>query len=209
MAELAELGIKSLPVSVRGDDVVVGYNVIDLCKTFGIDVGTDGPMHPERMMAMYRLVFEALKRAVSQLSPENLDWISPGRPRSMRQLLWHSFERPVLGMEAHESGSYTQEMVRRYEILAQNYYTSKEICAYGDQVESDLAKFLGHGNRLAKKVESYMGPITVHELLELALGHAFQHLRQFYHYLPMMGLEPDQPLDPKEYKEVPVPKDLF
>ena len=54
-----------------------------------------------------------------------------------------------------------------------------------------------------------MGPITIHELIELALGHAIQHLRQAYHYFPMMGIEPDRPLDPKEYADMPVPKDLF
>ncbi len=209
MAELKALGVKSLPVSVRGEDVVVGYNVAELCETFGIDPDSGGPMHPEKMMEMYRLVFDALKRAVNQLSLEQLDWISPGRPRSMRQLLWHSFERPILGIEAHDGGEYSRDMVRRYEELAQNYHTCEEICAFGDRLEPELAEFLAQGDKLAKKVESYMGPITVHELLELALGHAFQHLRQAYHYMPMMGLEPDRPLDPKEYEEVPVPEELF
>ncbi|MBT3352855.1 MAG: hypothetical protein HOC91_17780 [Nitrospinaceae bacterium] len=209
MAELRVLGIKALPVSVRGEDVVVGYNVADLCETFGIDPKAGGPMHPEKMMEVYRLVFDALKRAVNQLSLEQLDWISPGRPRSMRQLLWHSFERPILGMEAWEGGAYTEDMVRRYETLSQNYHTQADICAYGDQIEPELAAFLGNSDRLSKKVESYMGPITVHELIELALGHAIQHLRQAYHYMPMMGIEPDSPLAPERYKEVPVPEDLF
>jgi hypothetical protein len=209
MAELAALGAKSLPVSVRGDKFVVGYNVPELCEVFEIDVTGKGPLHPDQMMEKYGLVFDALRRAVRQLSPEQLDWISPGRPRSMRQLLWHSFERPILGIEAHDSGEYTEQMVRRYEKLAQNYETVEDICAYGDQVEVDLAEFLNHGDKLAKKVDSYMGPITVHELIELALGHAIQHLRHAYHYFPMMGLEPERPLAPKDYKEVPVPEDLF
>ena len=209
MAELAALGVKSLPVSVRGDKFVVGYNVQELCEVFGIEARGGGPLHPDKMMERYRVVFEALRRAVSQLSPEQLDWISPGRPRSMRQLLWHSFERPVLGIEAWESGEYTEQMVRRYEELAQNYHTTSDICAYGDRIEEELAEFLKHGDRLAKKVQSYMGPITVHELLELALGHAIKHLRHAYHYFPMMGIEADRPLDPKEYADVPVPEDLF
>ncbi len=209
MAELAALGVKSLPVSVRGDKFVIGYNVKELCEVFEIEAKGGGPLHPEKMMEMYRLVFDALRRAVSQLSPEQLDWISPGRPRTMRQLLWHSFERPILSSEAHESGEYTEVMVRRYEELAQNYRTTEEICAYGDKIEEELAEFLKHGDRLAKKVQSYMGPITVHELLELALGHAIQHLRHAYHYFPMMGIEADRPLGPEAYAEVPVPKDLF
>ena len=100
--------------------------------------------------------FDALRRAVNQLSLEQLDWISPGRPRSMRQLLWHSFERPMLGKEAWEGGAYTEEMVRRYETLSQDYHTQADICAYGDRIEPELADFLGHSDRLAKKVESYL-----------------------------------------------------
>ena len=71
------------------------------------------------------------------------------------------------------------------------------------------ARDIAHGEKIAKKVESYMGPITVHELIELALGHAFQHLRQSYHYMPTIGIEPDRPLAREDYKEVSVPKDLF
>ena len=43
----------------------------------------------------------------------------------------------------------------------------------------------------------------------LSLGHAFQHLRQTYHYFGMLEIEPENPLRPEDYEEVPVPKDLF
>lgn len=166
-------------------------------------------MTPERMTEMYHLVFEGLKRAVRQLSLEHLDWVAPERPRSMRQLLWHSFERPKLSIEAWESGHFTEEMVRRYEELANNYRTQEDICRYADQIEAELTEFLRRGDRLRKEVETYMGPLTVHELIELALGHAVQHLRHAYHYFPKLGIVPDQPLEPKDYADVAIPKDLF
>ncbi|MEK6710194.1 MAG: DinB family protein, partial [Nitrospinota bacterium] len=209
-AELRALGIKTLPVSVRGDRVVVGFNIAELKAAFGIGEAAKGPLPPEKLLAHYRRVFEAARRAVRQIPNEKLGWVSPGRQRTLRQLTWHIFERPDLCIEAWETGGYTEEMVRRYEALAEKYRTAEDICAYGDMLEARLEDFIGKTpERLAKEVESYMGPISVHLLMEMALGHAVQHLRQTYHYFGMLGIEPDRPLRPGDYAEVPVPGELF
>ncbi len=195
---------------MRGADVVVGYDVDTLRKTFGIKEDGAGPLSSEKLLHYYAMVFDALRRAVRQIPLETLDWVSPGRPRTLRQLTWHSFERPDLVIQAYESGAYTEEMVRRYETTANDYRTQEDICAYGDEIQAKLAGFLGDDSGvLAHKVSSYMGPITVHELMILALGHAFQHLRQTYHYFEMLDIAPENPLPPEDYAEVPVPRDLF
>lgn len=190
--------------------MVVGYDVDALREAFGIAEGGAGPLSAEQMRRYFEMVFDALRRAVRQIPQETLDWVSPGRPRTLRQLTWHSFERPALVMQAHESGEYTEQMVRQYETTADDYRTAEDICAYGDEVGDRLAGFLAQGGgALSRKVSSYMGPITVHELMILALGHAFQHLRQTYHYFGMLEIAPEAPLRPEDYAEVPVPKDLF
>ncbi len=195
---------------MRGGDVVVGYDVDALRRAFDIAEGGAGPLSAEQMRRYFEMAFDALRRAVRQIPQETLDWVSPGRPRTLRQLTWHSFERPALVMRAHESGEYTEQMVRQYETTANDYRTPEDICAYGDEIQARLTGFLAEGRgALSRKVSSYMGPITVHELMLLALGHAFQHLRQTYHYFGMLEISPDNPLRPEDYAEVPVPKDLF
>ena len=209
-AELRALGIKALPVSVRGDRVVVGYNIPELKAAFGIGESAKGPLPAGKMLEYYRLVFEAVRRAVRQIPGGKLDWISPGRKRTLRQLTWHIFERPDLCIEAWETGRYTEEMVWRYEAKAEGYRTVRDICGYGDMMEARLEDFIGKTpERLARQVESYMGPISVHLLMEMALGHAVQHLRHTYHYFGALGIEADRPLRPEEYAEIPVPGDLF
>ncbi|MBI1724026.1 MAG: DinB family protein [Candidatus Tectomicrobia bacterium] len=210
MAELQALGIKALPVSVRGDRVVVGFNIEELKAAFGIGEAARGPLPAGKMLAHYRRVFEAVRRAVRQIPQAQLDWVSPGRKRTLRQLIWHIFERPALCIEACQTGRYTEEMVRRYEAEAEGYRTAEDICGYGERMEARLEEFIGRTpDLLARQVESYMGPITVHLLMEMALGHAVQHLRQTYHYFGLLGIAPDRPLRPEEYAEVPVPGDLF
>ncbi len=208
--ELAALGVKSLPVSVRGDQMVIGFNVEELREAFGIETQAAGPLPAARMLELYRMVFEGARRAVRQIPQEKFDWVSPGRKRTLRQLTWHIFERPDLCMGASETGDYTQEMVMKYETLAEDYRTAGDICAYADQIEVKLADFLeNERDRLAKKIVSYMGPVTVHELLEMALGHAVQHIRHTYHYFGLLGIEPDRPLVREDYEGVPVPEELF
>ena len=209
-AELRALGIKALPVSVRGEKVVVGFNIPELKAAFGIGESARGLLAAGKMLEHYRLVFEAVRRAVRQIPQETLGWVSPGRKRTLRQLTWHIFERPGLCIEAWETGRYTEEMVRRYEAEAEGYRTAKDICAYGDMMEARLEDFIGKNpDRLAKEVESYMGAISVHLLMEMALGHAVQHLRQTYHYFGLLGIAPERPLRPEAYAEIPVPGDLF
>lgn len=209
-AELAALGLKSLPVSARGESVVVGYDVDALREAFGAEGSGAEPLTAEKMRRYFGMAFDALRRAVRQIPQETLDWVSPGRPRTLRQLTWHSFERPDLVMRARASGEYTEEMVRAYETAADAYRSPEDICAYADEIEARLDAFLASGaGALSRKVSSYMGPITAHELMVLALGHAFQHLRQTYHYFGMLGIEPENPLRPEDYEEVPVPADLF
>lgn len=195
---------------MRGDKVVVGFNMEELRRAFGIEETAKGPIPAGELLAHYRRVFGAVRRAVRQIPQEKFDWVSPGRKRNLRQLTWHIFERPDLCIEACGTGRYTEEMVRRYETLAERYRTGEEICAYGDAIEAKLEDFIGRGpDLLAKTVESYMGPITTHLLLEMALGHAVQHLRHTYHYFGMLGITPERPLRPEEYAGIPVPGELF
>ena len=190
--------------------MVVGYDVDALREAFGIEQEGASPLSPQKMLHYFEMVFDALRRLIRQIPYETLDWVSPGRPRTLRQLTWHSFERPDLVMQAHASGEYTEDMVRQYETIASDYDTTEDICAYGDEIQAKLTDFLTDGGEaLAKKVSSYMGPTTVHALMILSLGHAFQHLRQTYHYFEMLEIMPENPLRPEDYEEVPVPKDLF
>ena len=113
-------------------------------------------------------------------------------------------------MEAYDSESYTEDMVRRYEKEANNYKTNEEICLYGNKIESKLQEFIEEKDRdVNKEINSYMGRITVNKLLEMALGHGVQHLRHTYHYFKMLEIIPDSPLMPEDYKDIPVPKELF
>ena len=208
--ELRDLGIKALPVAVRGSKIVVGFDEKKLIETFEIKKELRKPLNANAILNLTSKVFVATKRAINQIPEEKLDWISPDRPRSLRQLTWHIFERFELCIEAYTSENYTEDMVRRYEKEANNYKTNRAICLYGGKVEDKLKKFINKNEQnIDKEIDSYMGRITIQKLLEMALGHGVQHLRHTYYYFEILNIIPDSPLKPDDYKKIPVPKELF
>ncbi len=209
-AALAGLGIAALPVTMVGGRAVVGFNVQELSEALGIRPREAGALSPEDLLAKYRHVFAGLRRAILQIPDDRLDWISPERARTLRQLTWHAFERPDLCLQAFESGRYTAEMVRQYERLALAYRSSRAIAEYGDTVLARLTRFLAaQPQALPKEVETYFGPATVGSLLEQALGHTVHHLRQLYHYFGLLGIAPDRPLGDADFAGISVPSELF
>lgn len=209
-ATLARLGIKALPVTMVGGRPIIGFNTRELAEALGIRPREVEALSPEDLLAKYRHVFAGLRRAVLQIPADRLDWVSPERARTLRQLTWHTFERPDLCLQASQTGRYTEEMVRRYERLALAYRTSREIAEYGDEVLGRLARCLaGQPQALAVEVETYFGPATTGHLLELALGHTVHHLRQLYHYFTLLGITPDRPLGAADFAGIAVPSEPF
>jgi len=209
-ATLARLGITALPVTLVGGRAIIGFNSRELADALGIRARESQALAPEDMLAEYRHLFAGVRRAVLQIPDDQLDWVSPERARTLRQLTWHTFERPDVCLQASASGRYTAEMVRRYEQLALAYRTGRAIVEYGDQVLARLDRTLTEEpGALAKVVETYFGPATVGALLELALGHTAHHLRQLYHYFTLLGIIPDRPLKDADFAGIAVPSDLF
>jgi uncharacterized damage-inducible protein DinB len=209
-ATLARLGIAALPVTIVGGRAIIGFNIRELAGALGIPPQETQALPPEDLLAKYRHLFAGVRRAVLQIPDDRLDWVSPERARTLRQLTWHTFERPDVCLQASEGGRYTAEMVRRYEWLALAYRTGRAIVEYGDRVLARLARTLTEEpDSLAKEVETYFGPATVGSLLELALAHTAHHLRQLYHYFTLLGITPDRPLTDADFAGIRVPPDLF
>lgn len=207
---LARLGIAALPVTMVGNRAIVGFNLRELAEALGLARPEATGPSAEDLLTKYRHVFAGARRAVLQIPDERLDWETPERARTLRQLTWHLFERPDLCLEAFQTRQYTEEMVRGYERLALAYRTSRAIAEYGDTVLARLEQALAaHPQLLTTAVETYFGPATVGHLLELALAHAVHHLRQLYHYFSLLGIPPDRPLGEADFAGIAVPREFF
>ncbi len=197
-------------MTLVGGRAVVGFNLRELTEALGLAPPGAERLSSAELLAKYRHVFAGGRRAVLQIPDDRLDWVSPERARTLRQLTWHVFERPDLCLQALQSGQYTEAMVRQYERLAQAYRTSRSIAEYGDEVLARLARLVTERpEALAQEVETYFGPAALGTLLEMALGHAGHHLRQLYHYFTLLGIEPERPLGGADLAGIAIPTELF
>ncbi len=212
--ELRDLGFDVVPVIVvDGAHTIAGFDVPALERALGIDADAPRDLLASELLGKYRAFFLSAKRAVLQIPNEELDWVTPQderRGQTLRQLAFHLFDRPDVCMDAASAGRYTYEMCHQYEHLANGYRTTQEIVEYADVIEDRLMDFLTNRAELTDKVvETYFGPKTVGKLLNMALVGTGLRIKQTYHFLRAIGVEPVDPMREDEFAGVPVPKKIF
>lgn len=200
------LGFASVPVTAVGDRAVQGFNRQALRDLTGLTGEGERPLTADELLGKYRRVFEGARRAILQIPDEQLDWMTPGRARTLRQLTWHIFDRAEEFVDLLDGGEYTEDRVDDYMTRALACRTSREIAAYGDAVFSRIEHVLTRRREALDRVlPTYFGPNTLYELLMRALSMAAFRLKGTYTYLRMLGVEPVAPLGPEDFAGIVVP----
>ncbi|MBI3042615.1 MAG: hypothetical protein HYY78_07285 [Betaproteobacteria bacterium] len=212
--ELQALGLRVLPVTVvDGRQPVVGYEVPALKKLLGIGAEVPRDLNAAELLEKYRLAYDAARRAVQQIPNDMLDWATPAKERrgqTLRQIAWHLFDRPDVCMDAAKTGHFTFEDIHQYERLANNYRTTRDIVEYGDDIMARLEDFLTNQPHLLDTVvQAYFGPRTVGQLLNMTLSGIVLRLKQTYHFMRSVGVEPKDTMREEDFAGIPVPKKLF
>jgi uncharacterized damage-inducible protein DinB len=210
MDELLARGIKSVPVTIWDDHVVIGFNPTALARLFNLSDAVPVADVPT-MLAKYEIVLTAACRAFRQLPADHWDWESPERKRTLGQFCFHLSDRPDRALNAYLVGVYTNEDRGRE---VQHVLRDVGFEAVARNVEAVLRRVTAAlsgptGINLDKRLETYMGDKTAGEMMDLALGHSVHHLKQLYAYMGMMGLEPVAPLRAEDFAGIAVPTELF
>ena len=112
------LGFATVPVTAVGERAVQGFNVQALRDLLGLAAEGGRSLSPDELLQKYRLIFEAAKRAILQIPEDKLDWMTPGRERTLRQLTWHIFDRAEEFARLVDGGEYSEDRANDYMILA-------------------------------------------------------------------------------------------
>lgn len=192
---------------------MVGFEIPALKEVLGISGDVPRDLSACELLEKYRILYQGAKRAVLQIPEDKLDWVTPQKERrgqTLRQLAFHLFDRPDVCMDAARTRQFTYEMIHEYEHLANNYRTTRDIVEYADVIMSRLEDFLSNQTGLSETVvEAYFGPKTVGQLLNLALSGTALRIKQTYHFLRAIGVEPQNPMREEEFAGIPVPKNIF
>ena len=210
MQELLDRGIKAVPVTICGDDVVIGFNPRELARVFGLNPEV-GQVDLPTMVDKYEMVLVAACRATRQIPQERAEWESPERKRTIRQFTFHIMDRPERALNAYRVRRYTNEDRGREVDDVIGPAGFEEIARYGEQVLSQVKAALTSGDDLdlGRVLATYMGDKTAGELFDLALGHSVHHLKQLYEYMSLIGVQPVEPLGQDDFEGIAVPTELF
>jgi glutaredoxin len=210
MAELAQMGVKTVPVVARGTEYVFAQALEDVSRFIGKDVKFER-LAPEELMRRWLHVLRAAQRHALQIPAAHLnERATPGRDRSIRTLAYHVYQIPDAFLQAVQDG--VQNLTAVYDVPPPREVTGVEhIAGYGARMTKKLEAWW---SALADKscrqtVSTYYGERPMHELLERCTWHSAQHARQVISVLERLGVKPDRPLTAADYAGLPMPKGLW
>lgn len=210
-AELAALGISSVPVVRRGQDWANGQVLRDVARVAGIAWHGPQPLPPPELVARLVAIQTAAQRLFAQVPDDKLGRLLPHRPRSYGQLAYHIFniadaflEHEVQGLPLKE-GAYGR-------VPPPEMNTKAKILTYGQDVLARVEAWRNGPSRttdFSAKASVYYGDVTLHEFLERTVWHSGQHVRQLLMVLDMLGIEPDRPPGKETFAGLPMPDKVW
>jgi hypothetical protein len=210
-AELAMLGIRSVPIVRRGKDWANGQVLREVARVAGIAWGGAHVLPAPELAARLLEIQTAAERLFAQIPGDRLDRMLPHRPRSYAQLAYHIsniadafLEHEVQGLPLKE-GAYGRVPPREID-------TQAKILAYEQDV---LRRFQawwdgpGRTTDFSRKAHVYYGDVMLHEYLERTTWHSGQHVRQLVMVLDLLGIEPDRPPTKETFAGLPMPDKVW
>jgi glutaredoxin len=210
-AELAALGIRTVPIVRRGTDWANGQVLRDVARVAGIAWGGTPVLPAAELVAREIEIQTTAQRLFAQIPDDKLGTLLPHRPRSYAHLAYHLFnicdaflEHEVQGLPLKE-GAYGR-------VPAPEIDTKAGILAYGQDVLRRFRAWCdgpGRTTDFSRKARVYYGDVTLHEYLERTTWHSGQHARQLVMVLGMLGIEPDQPPAKETFAGLPLPDKVW
>ena len=210
-AELAALGIRSVPIVRRGTDWANGQVLRDVARVAGIAWGGAQVLPAAELAARLVEIQTTAQRLFAQVPDDTLGRMLPHRPRSYAQLAYHIFnicdaflEHEVQGLPLKE-GAYGR-------VPAPGQDTKTKILAYGQDVLERFKRWWdgpGQATDFSRKAKVYYGDVTLHEYLERTTWHSGQHVRQLTMVLTMLGIEPEPPPSKDMFRGLPMPDKVW
>ena len=210
---LRSRNIKSAPVTIVDDEVIIGYYPKKLIPALKLNVKVDLSGKTAWLAQKYDKVINGAIRAASQLTDEQLMAEVPWRPWSVRDVIVHIISFPELAWLSHEHGSMSSEDMAAQNERVKGVVTGPQIADYGNGVLTNIDKFLKSGDTDAydRVVPAhYGGEVTVVELLNIILSHSTHHLKQIYWYMEGdLGMTLQDPVTEEDLEGIVTPEALI
>jgi len=206
--ELADLGVRMIPLVARGNEWVSGQILGDVARIAGIELDRQ-VLPPAELKARIDGILAGAIRFSAQLPEAHLGDMLPNRPRSFRDLASHIFQIVDAFVDETEGVPLTEEAHLR--TAPPHVRTAADLVAAGHATRARLnAWWQAHRDgEFARKADVYYGDQTLHDFMERTAWHSGQHTRQLMLVLEKLGVTPDRPLTDADFAGLPMPENVY
>jgi glutaredoxin len=210
-AELAALGLRTVPIVRRGTDWANGQVLRDVARVAGIPWGGATMLPVAEMCDRLVEIQTTAQRLFGQIPEAAIGTMLPNRPRSYGQLAYHIFNIADAFLEHEVDGEPLKEGAYA-RVPAPGADGKAAILAYGADV---LRRFEAwrkdrlDSTNFTQKARVYYGDVTLHDYLERTVWHSGQHVRQMVMVLGLLGITPDRPPTAATFAGLPMPEKVW
>jgi glutaredoxin len=204
---LQALGLRSVPVLVRGAEFVYGQDLATVARFVGIDATLE-PLPPAVLVSRLLALLDTAAVLTGQLPADALPLRLPGRERTHLDLAYHVPQVAVGFLDAALGGRLTEEHFARKP--PEHVRTAADAARLTRSVAQALAVWWGANQaRLPQAMDTYYGRQPLHAVLERTTWHVAQHVRQLERLLELRGVAPRPGRSPGRLVGLPLPRDVW
>jgi hypothetical protein len=210
-AELAALGLRTVPIVRRGGDWANGQVLRDVARVAGIAWGGAQILSVPELCARLVDIQTTAQRLFAQIPDDKLGRMLPRRPRSYGQLGYHIFNIADAFLE-HEVDRLPLKEGAYGRVPPPDMDSNAKILAYGEDVLRRFEAWRDGPARttdFSRKARVYYGDVTLHDYLERTVWHSGQHVRQLVMVLGLLGIAPDRPPTKETFAGLPMPEKVW
>ena len=207
MEALAALGVRSVPVVVRGRDFVLGQDIDEVASFVGVALERVR-LRAGELAARLRALLDVAAQYAAQLPASSLSTALPGRTRTYRDLAYHVPMIAIAMLDAAMGGCLTFEHFKRKP--PDWLRTPDDASAITRDVARSFAVWWAANDASPPvEVDTYYGRQPFDGALERTVWHIAQHVRQLEHLVRVSGVEPRPALEAALLSGLPLPENVW
>ncbi len=208
LQELMARGARSVPVLIRGDEMIFTQSLEDVAKFVG-RTRQINRLPPAELFARWQYFLETAMGLIREIPDDKLHGFPiEKRNRTVSNLAYHIFQVPE-GVMAMVEGRTSDS--RDYDNAIYDHLRTKDdILSYAAGVVDAHRRWWASTDQTGRKiVQTYYGKQPLHQILERGTWHSAQHTRQLGHVLDGFGIAVARPIAPNAYDGLPMPKAIW
>lgn len=210
LERLRALGIRGVPVVVRGDAFVYAQSLDDVAKFVGTAPPENKRLNPQQLVQRMDDILAAAVILVRRTPAASFDEYLPQRRRTYRNLSHHIFRIAEVFIECLGGQELSPERTASIDAtLAQA--APSAIAQYGEAVRNEFARWWRQAlpMSLPPTLPTYYGERPCAEVLERTVWHSGHHARQLRELLVRLGIDARQDFPDALLADLPVPDEAL